>query len=552
VRQPVRAAGARERVAQALTPYRRQLIVLAPVLVLALFASWRVFAVTRHGMAVYPDSASYLGTADNLRHGRGPTVPFTMVYDAFSPRAAAAFGNKVPSRGFPAGYPAAIAAVSIVSGGLHAAARVLGVVLIAVNVLLLGVLTARMTNYRSIVVAFMPPAICVLVPDIVPGQVAGPGWFVAHTAIVSEPLFTAAFTAGILAIGAAAVAPTGRDWRWVPVAGGLTAVAFLTRYSGAALVLSGAIALLVFGTRRVAARLARAAVFVTVATAPMLLAVAAVTAGGGESTRPLVYHPVAGNLQALVNFFGRLLFPQGWPAWLRTTGLLVVVCLVVVGAIWAPPRVARAWADDTRGRTLIYIVLLTLWAYVDVVMASRAFFDSKVPIDFRILAPVRGTFLAVVVAVAFRWLVPFTRPTRVIAGIGAWAFLLLVAGWSAQSKLLTRALPRESTSAVEAAVARLPRGTLIVSNAPDHVYVGSGRTSYALPIRHDYFTGDINADFERQVATWAELLRARGGAIDMADGFYELATIDDLQRYVPVRLVARDAHERLYEVASSS
>ena len=60
---------------------RRRLVVLAPAIVLAMWAAFQVGHVTRHDLGTTPDSATYLGTADNLRHGHGPTVPFTFLWD---------------------------------------------------------------------------------------------------------------------------------------------------------------------------------------------------------------------------------------------------------------------------------------------------------------------------------------------------------------------------------------------------------------------------------------------------------------------------------------
>jgi len=53
----------------------RKVFVLAPTCLLAVWASFQIAYATRHGAHDSPDSASYLGAADNLRRGRGLTVP---------------------------------------------------------------------------------------------------------------------------------------------------------------------------------------------------------------------------------------------------------------------------------------------------------------------------------------------------------------------------------------------------------------------------------------------------------------------------------------------
>src|SRR5437762_326678 len=87
----------------------RLAVVLFPTCVLAVIAGFVVLHATRDAQYTAPDSASYEGTAANLRHGHGPTVPFAAVWDELSPSAAAAAHDHVPSSHFPPGYPALLA-----------------------------------------------------------------------------------------------------------------------------------------------------------------------------------------------------------------------------------------------------------------------------------------------------------------------------------------------------------------------------------------------------------------------------------------------------------
>ena len=88
---------------------RRRLVVLAPAIALAMWAAFQVAHATRHDLSATPDSASYLGTADNLRHGHGPTVPFTFLWDDYSPAEAARDRAHIWSSHFPPAYPASLA-----------------------------------------------------------------------------------------------------------------------------------------------------------------------------------------------------------------------------------------------------------------------------------------------------------------------------------------------------------------------------------------------------------------------------------------------------------
>ncbi|HEV7526947.1 MAG TPA: hypothetical protein VGP92_18445, partial [Acidimicrobiia bacterium] len=211
---------------------------LSPVIALALWASvWSIVATT-HNMLSWADSAVYLGTADEIRHWHGPTVPSTFAWDSYRPETALGFGGHVPSSHYPPGYPTALAAVSTVSGGARGAARAIDVVCLGMNVLLLGVLTARLTAYRSALVAALPAVLLLFFSD----SSLVFGWLQLHIAIASEPLFTLFTNGALLAACTAVGSPEPRRTRAIAIATTLAAGAFLTRYAGAAVVLTVALA----------------------------------------------------------------------------------------------------------------------------------------------------------------------------------------------------------------------------------------------------------------------------------------------------------------------
>ena len=111
------------------------------------------------------------------------------------PHKAISYNGHDPSRIFPPGYPLALSVASGASGGIRSAARALDVVLIFVNLLLVGMLTARMTAYRSAFIAAIPPVLLLLVPD---GRGIEFGWMTLHLSAMSEPRFTALATGAVL------------------------------------------------------------------------------------------------------------------------------------------------------------------------------------------------------------------------------------------------------------------------------------------------------------------------------------------------------------------
>src|SRR5436305_7904 len=81
-------------------------------------------------------------------------------------------------------------ATSFVSDGLGGATRVVDTLAMAANLLLVGMLAARLTRYRSIAGAVLPPALLLLAPDAAsPHIYVDLGWLPVHEAVASEPVF---------------------------------------------------------------------------------------------------------------------------------------------------------------------------------------------------------------------------------------------------------------------------------------------------------------------------------------------------------------------------
>src|SRR5437016_14636739 len=98
---------------------RREFVVLAPVIALAIWASCWVAVTTAAHIGEQYDSASYLGTAAELRSWHGPVVPSTFLSHAYPPLVAASFGGRLPSSHFPPASPFALAPTSIATRSMY-------------------------------------------------------------------------------------------------------------------------------------------------------------------------------------------------------------------------------------------------------------------------------------------------------------------------------------------------------------------------------------------------------------------------------------------------
>jgi len=342
-----------------------------------------VAATTQHGLAQGPDSAVYLGTAHALTAGHGPSVPFTFYWDRFAPQTAVNFHGYVPSSHFPPGYPIALAVSSSLAGSVLGAARLLDVVLVAINVFLVALLAARLTSYRSAVAATAPALLLTLYPDRISRHAFPFGWMTVHQSVASEPLFMTLFTTALLVAPFAFVADRRRARVSLVALGAVSGAALLTRYAGIALVLTFCLALVVLDSARPLARRAlRVAVFVVCALAPTLAYLLWAAVRGGGAARTLFYYPNHGDLSSVMEWFGRFLLPPVVPGAPRT-GVLILVLLGLALAVVAPALIDAAGneRDAHDVRLLARLTALSLPCYVLVLLASRAFLDARVPLD---------------------------------------------------------------------------------------------------------------------------------------------------------------------------
>jgi hypothetical protein len=485
--------------------------------VVAALAAVFVAYQTCHGVTATRDSAAYLGTAHELRAGHGPSVPSTFWWDTYSPRIALGFDGHVPSSHFPPGYPLLLALSS---------AWFLGIALVFVNAVLIGLFAARLSSCRSWVVAAVPVALLVLVPDA-RGATGGPGWFPLHTSALSEPLFMALATGALLLLPRAVTSN-----RMLALATALAAGALLTRYIGIAVALTLLLVLMARGQWR------RGLVAAGATLVPLVVFLGWVTVRGGGSARMVQFH-LAANNGRFFRFAGYSFFPFAGPNAWRTIGV-VVVTAAFVAALWA----TRALRDDLYRAGVVYVV-----AYLVLVVLTRTFLDANTPFDARLLAPIRGIVYALGVALAYELLQRLTKPVWAAATIGVVALALVVANWGEQRKLYdTMDVARLVRTPSEQALASLPKDALIVTNTPDVVWNRAGRASYMLPGRVTYITRARNANYERDLDEWKRVLAARPSY-----AFFGLAPIAGLPTaadLAPLRLtpVVRSGDETLYRI----
>jgi hypothetical protein len=541
---------------------------MVPAILVGIAAVVAVLVITTDGPIYSADGAAYLGVAQNLRDGRGPTVPFDLVSDLFSPAEVVEFDGAVPSTGFPPLYPALIATVGIVGQtSVDHAARVLGALVAGVNAVLFAAVARRCLRSRSWPLAAAAAALLT----------ANVWWALSQALVLSEALFV------VWVFGAALVAPRLlRAPTAATLAGAalLGVAAVLTRHVG--LSVPGALALMCLAHPAWPwpARLRRA---IAVA-APSVLATAAWSAfgaiAGGEGSGAGVpaFHAPPRIVGSSIDLVSAWLFGPD----LRGAGLLLLGFAVVLGGgAWAarhvlagdaaapPPERPRDFEVDRRA-TLQFLALHTA-LYVAGVYFARVFLDVTLPItnahNFLSLFATGRLFLPALPALLCLVLVALepigdaiARATGLRRGGGplvAGALLVVVLGgftvypWT-QDYVDDFVRPMGfDRSAVLGALDRLEPSALIASNRPDLVWLGARRASVKYPQQTVWLTDEPNDDYDRHLAELARLLCRRGGVIvTYLPPPLGAGAVESLRAHAELRQVAAFDDGTLYAVAA--
>lgn len=390
------------------------------------------------GLAVTPDSVSYLHAAGDLAAGRSPT-------DA----------HGAPFVGWPPLYPALIGGVSAVTDQRPAdAARLLQTALVvALVAVFVGASRRLVPNPWLRVVGVLCLAL-------------GPPVLAMAEVALSELLFSVVVLAALWALSEARRSTT---WRLVALAAGLAAAASLTRYLGVVVIGIGA-AVVVPRPRRTVA-------FALLSTLPLAcwLARNQIVEGTLTGRRDTGGTAPGDTLHAAAEAIGRWVVPGNQLP-------VVIGCLAVALVGLVTVRVART--DRTGPAPLPFCLFVGLYPATLVGLAAVVGFDR---VDQRLLAPVWApVVLVVLIALCdHRWSgadAPCPLGGRVlVAGTALW---LLAAGAAAVQGAtdLARvgggyAATRWDGSALVGVAAELPPDRELASNAPFALAFRTGRTA---------------------------------------------------------------------------
>lgn len=455
-----------------------------------------VSVVTQLGIGVSPDSTVYLGVANSLADGKGLRVPL---------------GDRPGERltHYPPLYPAVLSIPKILGLDLLAGARWINLTLFFANIVLVGLI------------------LCTLLPENFWLPLGG-AFFTSisltilniHAMAWSEPLFVFCILSSILFLSRYLEREQTKDLAVSIVA---TALALLTRYAGISLVVTCGLAIMLWLSSRYVKRLAVVAVFVLFSILPLSVWMLTSIASSGTAAlgRQILFHPPGKEklFQLLYTLSDWLTLPNQWPDLAKAmivAGILIGGLIILMGVL---ERVTSKQATSEKEYfkeipVFVRISLLLSFVYLLSVFLSITFLDATIPLDLRILSPFYVLFVIIGAYAIERGISKAERNSPSRLGI---AFLILMfcmlhlkasVQWIQEYRGfgLGYTSIRWRNSTVYKELIRLPDEMIIYSNAPEPIYLYTGKSARFLPRSWNAITKQINPRYSDELRYLKELM----------------------------------------------
>lgn len=454
------------------------------------------------------DSAEYLAVARSLTEGDGLTMPYISYDEAFRVLQP---GERVTMTQFPPLYPAVLALVQTATGSsFFDAVRITGAMAFGALAALVTVIVARQTGGLLLGAA---AAALLLAPDLL----------TLHAMAWSEVIMLAALVAA-LHFAALHFREGSTAALWLSGAFGM--VASMARFAGVAVLVAIALALIQRPGPSMKRRFPSTAAFLVVTMIPTVAwFVRNMAVAGYASEKKLGWHPPGlDHLAQAVQAVGSWVVPGKAAAF--ATGAVLLVATLVTLWVKRPPLPSIA--------TLPGLSLAFAGVYLLFMLATKTLLDQNISLDGRILAPLHVSLL-----IGLCSLIPKRGlPAQVI---GVIVILLAVtvarsvhaAVTFSSSGTASYTNERWLSSPALAFTGSLPEQALIVSNAPDPIWLWHNRQAQILPPVVNLYTGQPNVEHDEQVT---ELKRA-AACRDTFVVFFEQPTRKP-PREIPGTLVA--------------
>ncbi|MBI5822770.1 MAG: phospholipid carrier-dependent glycosyltransferase [Chloroflexi bacterium] len=465
---------------------------------LAILGTFLTLYATPQGLSLSDDSIAYIAGARSILSGDGYREAW--------------LASNQPVTHFPPGFSSILALIGLSGLDPLRGTRFANSLLFGANIFLLGLSGWRMT--KSQVAGILLALIFLFNASI----------FRVHTAAMSEPLYIffslASFLSfeqyysGVQQLTAEPSSGKPLDSRgWLIFTAILTALAYLTRYAGLALLATFLLALiLLHDTWR--KRLTSTGIFLA-SVIPLALAwsLRNKLVADNATNRTLVYHPLtAENIEIGIYNFSEFLVPV--ETWRRTLikipNLFVFIffALAIGLLLWAAYKGLKKFIQPSteRPEILSFTSALYIFGYLASIFSSMLLFDASTKFKLRINSPIYVSLLVLLVWFVF-WL---WQKRAILWRALAAGFAISILALSVYDMSNTVTQLRKGGQGYASFVwfdseamlflRQLPEGIKIYSNQVGPVYLYTGRPGYVLPDLVDPVTGLPREGYEKGVA----------------------------------------------------
>jgi hypothetical protein len=424
------------------------------------------------------DSGEYLAVADGLASGHGYTMPYASYDEAFR---VLEEGERVPMTQFPPLYPTLLALLHVAGLSLLSAARLIGAFTYAAMLLIACGLVWRYSARTWVV--WLTGAL-LLAPELL----------TLHAMAWTEPLMVVA-TLAALHFTVRYVREGGVSQ--LVLAGACGATASLSRFAGISVILATGAAILLVHAWSLRRRLLRAVVFVGCSSIPVALWFArnAAISGAASEKEPAWHPPTFRHLRQAAETIGGWVEPY-FPA--ASLVGAIVAGIALVAAVLLLPRLIRRGAASLPSACLLFALV-----YLFFLLLSRSVLDQNIPFDTRLLSPVQ-VLVVVGLCAALALSSPSTGRRWGVYALTALASIAVVRAVSTTigfSGSPVAAYSGDDWRASEtlAYAGSLPEDTIIITNAPDPIWLWHGRAPLIIPPRSSLYSGKPNENYAGEV-----------------------------------------------------
>jgi hypothetical protein len=509
---------------------RPQATLLALVSSIGLLGAGVLAISTPWGIGITPDSVVYVAAARSLLNGTGFALP-------------SASSEFIPVVQYPPLFPLCLAMLAVIGFDPIDAAKWLNVgFLFAANVVLAGLIVYGETRSRaaSIVGSFLVALAFPLVQ--------------AHTLAWAEPLFLFCTFFGLWLLARHIEAPEPRVLLASSI---LVSLGLLSRYAGAATVLTGVVAVLLFCRAPLKDRIFDAVLFIIGSCSLVSLWMFRNVAVAGTATaRSMSWHPPSSeHLNSAKETILSWILPVGTSAGWASIGSAVALTIVFL---------FMTRAHDERDATqppspFAFVLALFIANYALLLFITVSFLDAHTPFNNRIFSPAFLSSLMLIVCLSVRWLRRSRSAALARIAVAPALLLFFITHFERSARWLETSYtsgfgyagPAWRDSNVMKRLSALDASTPIFTNGPDAVYAITGRHAAMIPAKVSPATRLAAASFPAELAEMGTKLASGTGVLvyfHTVSWRWYLPSEEELLSSLNLTVVAREEEGAIYKV----